>query len=66
MKVIALMPARTGSKRIPDKNIKPLLGKPLLNYVIEAALQCKSIEAVYVNIDSEQYLDIGDQFDAKR
>ena len=38
MRSIAIIPARSGSKGLPDKNIKPLNGKPLLAYSIEAAL----------------------------
>jgi pseudaminic acid cytidylyltransferase len=38
MKKIAIIPARGGSKRIPRKNIRPFLGKPIIAYSIEAAL----------------------------
>jgi CMP-N-acetylneuraminic acid synthetase len=64
MKVVAMIPARAGSKRVPGKNIKPLLGKPLLGYTVEAATNCSQIESVYVNSDSEHYLEIGSQFGA--
>jgi len=40
MRVLAIIPARGGSKRIPKKNIKPFLGKPIIVYPIEAALSC--------------------------
>jgi len=56
MKVVAMIPARAGSKRVPNKNIKPLLGKPLLGYTVEAAANCNQIESVYVNSDSERFL----------
>jgi len=36
---IAILPARGGSKRIPGKNVRPMLGKPLIQYSIEAAMQ---------------------------
>jgi len=65
MKVVALIPARAGSKRVPNKNIKLLLGKPLISYAIEAALNCKLVSEVYVNSDSQQYLNIGSQYGAK-
>ena len=39
MKNIAVIPARSGSKGLPDKNIRPVNGKPLLAYTIEAALE---------------------------
>ena len=64
MKIVALVPARSGSKRVPGKNIKPLLGKPLLGYTVEAAINCNQIESVYVNSDSKHYLEIGSQFGA--
>ena len=38
MKCLAIIPARGGSKRIPHKNIKPFLGRPIIAYSIEAAL----------------------------
>ena len=40
MKVLAVIPARSGSRGLPDKNIKLLNGKPLMAYSIEAALKC--------------------------
>ena len=64
MSIVGLVPARAGSKRVPDKNIKPLLGKHLLGYTVEAAINCNQIESVYVNSDSEHYLEIGSQFGA--
>lgn len=46
MKNIAIIPARGGSKRIPRKNIKPFMGKPIITYSIEAALQSGLFEEV--------------------
>jgi len=65
MKIVALIPARSGSKRVPGKNIKLLLGKPLLSYAIDSAIKCKLVNDVYVSSDSEHFLDIGKQFGAK-
>ena len=45
-KVLALIPARSGSKRIKNKNIKPLMGKPLIAYSILQALESKFIDKV--------------------
>tara|TARA_A200000113_G_C8855433_1_gene351662 strand:- start:1432 stop:2127 length:696 start_codon:yes stop_codon:yes gene_type:complete len=59
---IAIIPARGGSKRLPDKNIKLLGGKPLLSHSIEAALKAKSISAVMVSSDSEQILNIASSY----
>jgi CMP-N-acetylneuraminic acid synthetase len=65
LKIVALVPARADSKRVPDKNIKPLLDKPLIGYAVEMAINCKLVETVYVNSDSHRYLQIGGQFGAK-
>ena len=43
-KILAVIAARQGSKGIPDKNIKPLLGKPLINWTIDAAKKSRYIE----------------------
>ena len=52
-KVIAHIPARGGSKRVPSKNMRFLLEKPLLGYAIEAAQLCSGLDEVYVNTDSD-------------
>ena len=49
MKNIAVIPARSGSKGLPDKNIKPVNGKPLLAYTIEAALESGCFDTVHGN-----------------
>lgn len=51
--ILAVIPARGGSKGIPHKNIKLLAGKPLLAYSIEVALQCKMISDIVVSTDDE-------------
>lgn len=58
MKNIAIITARSGSKGLPDKNIKELCGKPLLAYSVEAALQSGMFETVHVSTDSEKYANI--------
>lgn len=62
MKNLAIIPARSGSKGIPDKNIKPLLGKPLLAYSIQAAMQSGLFSTVHLSTDSEQYAEIAKKF----
>ena len=64
MKTIAIIPARSGSKVLPDKNIKLLNGKPLLAYSIEAALNANAFDAVHVSTDSEKYAEISKKFGA--
>lgn len=58
MKNIAIIPARGGSKRIPRKNIKPFLGKPIISYSIEAALESKLFDEVMVSTDDEEIADV--------
>ena len=61
-----MIPAREGSRGLPEKNIKDLLGKPLISYTITSALKCEKINSVYFNSDSDRYLDIGEKWGAKR
>ena len=51
MSVVALVPARGGSKSIPGKNIRPLCGRPLLYWVLQAANAAPAIDVVYVATD---------------
>jgi len=55
---IALIPLRGGSKSIPKKNVKPLGGKPLCAWVLEAATHAQWIDAVYVSTDSREIEDV--------
>lgn len=64
MKRIAIIPARSGSKGLKDKNIKELNGKPLMAYSIEAALVSKMFDKVFVSTDSQRYADIAIQYGA--
>ena len=58
MKSIAIIPARSGSKGLPDKNIKILNEKPLLAYSIEAAIFSGCFDTIMVSTDSEKYAEI--------
>lgn len=51
---VAVIPARGGSKRIPRKNIRPFCGRPVIAYVIEAALQSGCFDRVIVSTDDEE------------
>lgn len=64
MKNIAVIPARSGSKGLPDKNIRSVNGKPLLAYTIEAALESGCFDTVHVSTDSERYAEIARQYGA--
>ncbi len=57
-KILALIPARGGSKGIKDKNIIDLCGKPLIGYSIDAAKQSKYIDDVVVSTDSEKIAEV--------
>jgi CMP-N-acetylneuraminic acid synthetase len=55
---VAFVPARSGSERVPHKNIRPLAGHPLLAYAIETALQSGAFERVVVSTDSEEIAEV--------
>lgn len=65
MKSIAVITARGGSKRIPKKNIKLFLGKPIIVYSIEAALQAGIFDEVMVSTDDEEIAEIAKKAGAK-
>lgn len=65
MKDLAVIPARSGSKGLPDKNILPLSGKPLLAWSIDAARQSGMFDTIYVSTDSEKYAEIARQCGAE-
>ena len=65
MKKLAIIPARGGSKRIPRKNIRSFLGKPIIAYSIEAALQSSLFDEVMVSTEDAEIADIATQYGAK-
>ena len=65
MKRIAIIPARGGSKRIPRKNIKLFLGKPIIAYSIEAALKSNLFDKVIVSTDDKKIAEIALKFGAE-
>jgi len=62
--VLAFIGARSGSKGLPDKNIKIFHGKPMLAWTIEAALNSTLVDTVVVSTDSKQYADIAIHYGA--
>ena len=64
-KFLAIIPARSGSKGIKDKNIKLLKNKPLMAYTIEAAKNSEVFDDIIVSTDSEKYKIIAEQYGAK-
>lgn len=65
MKATAFIFARGGSKGLPGKNIRPLLGKPLIAWSIEHALAVKRIERVFVSTDSEEIAAVAREYGAQ-
>lgn len=57
-KILALIPARAGSKGLPGKNIKPIAGKPLIVWTIEEAKKSKYIDSLVVSTDGEAIADV--------
>lgn len=64
MKMLAIIPARSGSKGLKDKNIKEMCGKPLIAHTIEAAKQSGIFDCIHVSTDSERYADIARNYGA--
>lgn len=64
MKILAFIPARAGSKRIPNKNIKLLHGKPLIAYTIEAAKKSRHINRIVVSTNSEEIAAVARNYGA--
>lgn len=65
MRVLAIIPARGGSKGVPNKNIKLLNGKPLLGYTSEIALQSKLLTEVIVSTEDEKIRDVAQNLGIK-
>ena len=65
IKVLGVVGARSGSKSIPHKNIKPLGGKPLMAWIIEAAKNSSLVDRVVISTDSQEYADIAKQHGAE-
>jgi len=64
-KILAIIPARGGSKGIPGKNIKLFCGKPLIYYTITAAKKSKIFDRIIISTDSPKIKDIGKKFGAE-
>jgi CMP-N-acetylneuraminic acid synthetase len=63
--VVALIPARAGSKRVPGKNVRPLAGHPLIAYTIAPAIASGVFDAVIVSTDSEETAAIARHYGAE-
>jgi len=58
MNIVAIIPARGGSKRIPNKNIKSFAGQPIISYSIKAAQETKLFDRIIVSTDSEEIAEV--------
>ena len=65
MKNLCIIPARGGSKRIPRKNIKEFLGKPIIAFSIETAIETGLFDEVMVSTDDEEIAEVAKQYGAK-
>lgn len=65
MTCVAFIPARSQSKRVPNKNIRPLAGSPLIAYTIHAAIQSEIFSDVFCITDSQEYADIAIRYGAR-
>lgn len=57
-KRLAIIPARGGSKTIPNKNIRSFCGRPMVTYILETALQCKLFDKIHVSTDCEEISNV--------
>ncbi|MCR5119558.1 MAG: pseudaminic acid cytidylyltransferase [Lachnospiraceae bacterium] len=64
-KRLAVITARGGSKRIPKKNIRDFLGKPIISYSIETAISCGIFDEVMVSTDSKEIAELAESYGAK-
>ena len=64
MNVVAIIPARGGSTRLPRKNIRNVWGKPMIYWSIKAAKKSKYINDIYVTSDDDEILNISKKFGA--
>lgn len=64
-RILAIIPARGGSKGIPRKNIKNLQGKPLISYSIEAGIKSQYLDSVVVSTDDDEIASISKEYGAK-
>jgi len=63
--MLAVIPARGGSKGLPGKNVKKLAGKPLIAYTIEAALSSKEVTQIVISTDDEEIANVCSKYDVE-
>ena len=65
MNILAIIPARSGSKRLPSKNFLKLGGSPLISYTINSAKKSKLINKIFVSTDSKEVIKICELYGIK-
>lgn len=65
MKVLGVIPARGGSKGVPRKNLQPLAGRPLIGWVLDAALGVSELDLLVVSTDDEEIADVAGDWGAR-
>lgn len=65
MKIVAMIPARMGSKRVPKKNLRKILGKQLIQYPIDAAKESGVFDEIYINSESDVFKEIAEKSNIK-
>jgi N-acylneuraminate cytidylyltransferase len=63
MKILAIVPARGGSKGVPRKNVRPVAGKPLIRWTLEAAKASACVDRIVVSSDDDEILSVAAAFD---
>lgn len=65
MKIIGMIPARLGSTRVKNKNLRLIDGKPLIQYIVDAAVESMMIDEIYINSESTKFADIAEKSSIK-
>jgi CMP-N,N'-diacetyllegionaminic acid synthase len=65
LRILGVIPARSGSKRLKDKNVRKINGLPLIAFTIKSAIESKVFDRVIVSTDSSEYAYISEQYGAK-
>ena len=65
-KILAIIPARSGSKGLPNKNLAKIIDEPLISFTIKAAKNSKLVDTIVVSSDSESILDVANHIMLKR